>query len=148
MKKVKRYIPSKVYDKIQTLDFKNKEHLYIICDMLYRISIYKKENKDYSNEFIDIPKYYFRDIICDSGSLGNSISFLKENNIIECDNIYSKNRGKALGYRFNNELLSVIVPVEIENKPLSKKIIKNKNERNNLVNEKYKVYKEYYLNNL
>ena len=146
MSKIKRYIPSLVYDEIQKLDFKNKEHLYIICDMLYRISIYKKESKDYSNDFIDIPKYYFRDIICDSSSLSNSINILKSNKIIECDNNYSKNSGKALGYRFNKELLSIIIPVEIDNKVLSKKIIKNKNERNNLVNDKYKVYKEYFLN--
>jgi hypothetical protein len=145
MKTIKRYIPKLVYDEIQKLDFKNKEHLYIICDMLYRISIYKKESKDYSNDFIDIPKYYFRDIICDSTSLSKSINILKESNIILCDNNYSKNSGKALGYRFNNDLLSIIIPVEICSKTISKRIIQNKNERNNLVNDKYKLYKDYFL---
>lgn len=146
MNKIKRYIPSKVLEEIQKLDFKNKEHLYIICDMLYRISIYKKENKDYSNDFIDIPKYYFRDIICDSKSLGDAINCLKSNNIILCDNIFSVNGGKSLGYKFNSKLLSIIIPIEINSKTLSKRIIKNKNERNNLVNDKYKVYKDFFLN--
>lgn len=145
MKTIKRYIPTLVYDEIQKLNFKNKEHLYVICDMLYRVSIYKKESKDYSNDFIDIPKYYFRDIICDSSSLSKSISILKDNNIIVCDNNYSKNSGKALGYRFNDNFLSIIIPVNIESKTISKRIIGNKNERNNLVNDRYKVYKEYFL---
>ena len=145
MKNIKRYIPTLVYDEIKKLDFKNKEHLYIICDMLYRISIYKKDNKDYSNDFIDIPKYYFRDIISDSKSLGDAISILKSSNIIICDNNYSKNSSKALGYRFNSDLLSIIIPVEISSKTISKRIISNKNERNNLVNEKYKIYKDYFL---
>lgn len=145
MKTIKRYIPNLVYDKIKNLDFKNKEHLYIICDMIYRVSIYKKENKDYSNDFIDIPKYYFRDIISNSFYLGEAINILKSNKIIICDNNYSKNSGKALGYKFNTELLSIIVPVNIESKTISKRIIKNKNDRNNIVNNKYKIYKEYFL---
>lgn len=145
MKNIKRYIPTLVYDEIQKLEFKNKEHLYIICDMLYRISIYKKDSKDYSNDFIDIPKYYFRDIICDSKSLSDAISILKESNIILCDNNYSKNSGKALGYRFNSDLISIIVSVDICSKTISKRIINNKNERNNLVSDNYKSYKDYFL---
>ena len=31
MNEVKRYIPERVYDEIQKLDYKNKEHLYVIC---------------------------------------------------------------------------------------------------------------------
>ena len=144
MKTIKRYIPGKVYGKIKSLDYKNKEHLYIICDMIYRSTIFKKEDKDYSNQFIDIPRYYFRDILSDYKSY---IEFLIEEGIIECDNVYSKLGGKSLGYRFNSEYLSKLISIEITKPTMSKKIIKNKNERNNLVNEKLHKYREHFLNN-
>jgi hypothetical protein len=145
MNKVKRYIPEKVYETIQTLDFKNKEHLYVVCDMIYRSSIYKKEDKDYSNQFVDIPKYYFRELIVDSKSLSLSIDLLKDNNIIQCDNKYSKIGGKALGYRFSDEYISKLVSVDIEKKTITGRIIKNKNERNNLVGEELKLYRDYFI---
>lgn len=145
MNYIKRYIPSRVYDEIQKLEFKNKEHLYIICDMICRVTIFKKEDTDYSNTFTDIPKYYFRDIIDSSVYLGNAFNILKTSHIIISDNIFSKNRGKALGYKFNDELISTLIDIEIHSKPLSKKIINNKNSRNNLVADKYKVYKEHFI---
>jgi len=144
---VKRYIPEKVYDKIQKLDYKNVEHLYVICDMIYRSTIYKKENKDYSNQFIDIPKYYFRDLIVDSNSLSSAFDLLKSNKIILSDDVYSKLGGKALGYKFNDDVISKLMSVNIEKKTISKKIISNKNDRNNLVNEKLHKYRNYFLNN-
>jgi hypothetical protein len=147
MNVVKRYIPENVYDKIQKLDYKNVEHLYVICDMIYRSTIYKKENKDYSNQFIDIPKYYFRDLIVDSKSLSLAFDLLKSNNIILSDDVYSKLGGKALGYKFNDDMISKLISVNIEKKTISKKIISNKNDRNNLVNEKLHKYRNYFLNN-
>jgi hypothetical protein len=143
---VKRYIPEKVLGKINGLEYKNREHLYIVCDMIYRSSIFKKENKDYSNVFVDIPKFYFRDLIQDSKSLSDCMSFLKDNSIIECDGISSKESGKALGYRFKDEYLSKLVSVNITKKSLSKRIIVNRNERNNYVNMSYHRYRDYYLN--
>jgi len=144
--KVKRYIPYLVYDAIQKLNFRNKEHLYIICDMINRVSIFKKEETNYSNNFIDVPSYYFRDIITKYSSYDDAITLLKENKIILCDNIYSKNSGKSLGYKFDDKYISKLISVEIDSKPLSKKIINNKNTRNNLVADSYKPAKEYFLN--
>lgn len=147
MNEVKRYIPEKVYETIQKLNYKNKEHLYVICDMIYRSSIYKKEDKDYSNDFIDIPKYYFRDLIVDYKSLSKGFDILRDNNIILCDEKYSKLGGKALGYKFDDNFISKLVDVNIEKKTITKRIIKNKNERNNLVNEELKIYRDYFINN-
>ena len=145
MKNIKRYIPEKVYNKIKELQPKNPEHIYIICDMINRVSIFRKEDTDYSNQFIDIPGYYFRDIITKYDTYNQSITFLKDHEIIKCDNIYSKDSGKALGYKFNEEYISRLISVEIENKTISKKIIKNKNDRNNLVNDSYKQYRDYFI---
>lgn len=143
MKTIKRYIPEKVYEKINTLNYKSKEHLYIICDMIYRSTIFKKEDKDYSNQYMDIPRYYFRDILSDYKL---HIDFLISENLIECDGLYSKLGGKSLGYKFNIDYISKLMSVEVKKQTITKKIIKNKNDRNNLVNEKLHLYKEHFLN--
>jgi hypothetical protein len=146
MNVVKRYIPEKVYDKIQTLNYKNVEHLYVVCDMIYRSTIYKKENKNYSNQFIDIPEYYFSDLIQRHSMLKDAKNILVDNKIIECDNVYSKKGGKALGYKFSDGYISKLLSVNITSKPISKRVIKNKNDRNNAVNQKLHQYREYFLN--
>lgn len=49
MNKLKRYVPEVVLKKIESDDYKLKEHLYIICDMIYRVTTIRKEDTDYSN---------------------------------------------------------------------------------------------------
>ena len=145
MKSIKRYIPTLVYDEVQKLNYKNKEHLYVICDMITRVSIYKKENKDYSNQYTDIPDHYFRDIITKYNSYKEAITCLKENKIIQCDNLYSKIGGKAYGWKFNDKLISKLITVELESKTLFKRIINNRNVRNSFINERYSKYKEHFI---
>tara|TARA_R110001606_G_scaffold221350_1_gene369089 strand:- start:25660 stop:26889 length:1230 start_codon:yes stop_codon:yes gene_type:complete len=142
MKNLKRYIPTLVYDKLQELDFKNIEQLYVVCDMVFRSSIFKKEDTDYSNKYIDIPSYYFRDIITEYKT---PIDFLKDNNIIECDEAYSKEAGKSLGYRFNENYISLLKEVTIQKTTIKKKIIKNRNKRNDEAKKALTTYKDFYL---
>ena len=144
MKKVNRYVPEKAYDFISKSNYKNKEHLYIILDMVNRITIFRKYDTDYSNKFVDIPKEYFRDIICDSKSISNSMDYLKSNGILDCDGIYSKEKGKALGYRVNNNYFSKLIKIEIEKPTLTKKIMSNVNKEKSRVNDKYKKYKSFF----
>ncbi len=141
MNKLKRYIPELVYNEIKQSNYKNKDHLYVICDMIYRSTIYKKQD-DYSG-YIDIPSYYFEDII---KNYKEYINYLLENNFILCDNIYSKQGGKALGYIFNDKYVSKLVPVEIEKLTLKQRIVRNRNTRNNDT-RLFKEYKKYFLNN-
>lgn len=141
-----RYVPELVHKKIETSSYKNKEHLYIICDMLYRVTTIRKEDADYSNKFIDIPASYFRDIITDGDNYLKAKKHLIDYEIIECDGHYSKIDNKALGYRFAKDNISKLIPVLIKKPTLIKRIINNRNERNNIVNAKYKVYKQHFLN--
>jgi len=145
MKTINRYVPEKAYDFIKQTNYKNKEHLYIILDMINRITIFHKEDKDYSNNFIDIPKSYFRDIIQDSNSLKNTFDFLKNNEIIECDGIYSKEKGKAFGYRVSDNYFSKLITVQIIKPTLTKKICANVNKEKSRVNDKYKTYKSFFV---
>lgn len=146
MNTIYRYVPDLVHKKIQASNFRNKEHLYIICDMLYRVTTIRKEDTDYSNKFIDIPLYYFTDIITDKDNFYLAKNHLIGLKIIESDNHSSADDGKALGYRFTSDYISRIIPVPLTKGTLIKRIIKNRNDRNNFVNEKYSIYKEYFLN--
>lgn len=133
--KVKRYIPKLVLEWIQKTDFKNKDHLVIICDMITRISVYRgiKKNdwgeSDYSNSYTDIPGSYFTNIISNKISFKESMEFLKQNQIVLCDGIYSKISGKSLGYKFDDKWISKLESWIIQKDLISKKIANNKNER-------------------
>jgi hypothetical protein len=145
IKPINRYVPEKALYEIDRTQYKNKEHLYIICDMIYRCSIYKKENDHKFNSFIDIPSKYFRDIISKQSSIQEAKDFLITNNIIECDGKCSKIGGKAYGYRFNENYISLLKQVKIIKPTLTKSICSNKNDRNSLVNENLKIYKSFFL---
>lgn len=142
MKTLKRYIPTLVKEKLNNVDFKDKEKLFVICDMIFRSSIFKKCDKTYNNDYVDIPSYYFRDIITE---YKKPVDFLIENKIIECDGFYSKEAGKSLGYRFNEKYISLLTEVLISKITIKKKIINNKNKRNNLVKKSLSTYKDFYL---
>lgn len=147
IKKINRHIPEKAYEFIKKTSFKNKEHLYIILDMINRITIYHKEETNYLNNFIDIPKDYFRDIVPNSTNLKDSFDYLKSNKIIECDGTYSVKQGKAYGYRIGDDFFSKLTTIQIEKSSLTKRIISNVNDEKNLVNDKYKVYKDFFIKN-
>jgi hypothetical protein len=146
VKTVNRYVPKLVHEKLQVLKYKNKDHLYVICDMIYRISIYRKEDLDYSNQYNDIPQYYFTDIITDKKNYRLAMNKLLDEKIIICDGKSSAINGKALGYKYHDNYISPLVKFEIKKSTLIKRIINNRNARNSFVNSKYKQYKEHFLN--
>lgn len=145
MNKLYRYVPEKVNNKIELENYKLKEHLYIICDMIYRITTLRKVDTNYSNKYVDIPLYYFTDIITDKENYYKAKDYLELSGIIECDKHSSKEAGKALGYRFKNENISKLTAIEIKKETLINRIIENRKKRNNHVNSKYNVYKEHFL---
>jgi len=145
MKTINRYIPELVAGYIATSNFKNKEHLYIICDMLERIKIYRKPEKNQHNDFIDIPVHFFKDIISSEISYKEAMFYLQSNKIIECDGKYSKDSGKALGYRFYPEYISKITTVTIEKPTLFKRITGKVNEANNAVENLLKPNRDHFL---
>lgn len=150
---MKRYIPNKVLKLITESTFDNKDNLIVICDMITRISIYRGKSKDksgnkiYSNEFTEIPKTYFRNVINNFSDLGIAFKYLKENNIVITDGTYHylTNYKKCIGYKFNDELISVVCATSISNNSLIKRI-KNTNKKMN-INNAIKDYRKYFLSN-
>jgi len=74
------------------------------------------------------------------------MDFLQQSGIIDCDGLYSKDGGKALGYKFHDIFISRIKEVEINKPTLFKKITDNVNTANNVVDDALKSSKEYFLN--
>lgn len=146
MKQLKRYIPYLVDEFINKSDYKQREHLYVICDMLNRIKVHIK--KDKISDFIDIPAYYFTEIIKDKNNYQEAKNWLIDNKIIQCDGLYSKDGGKALGYKFSDEFNSKLTNVAITKPTLFKRITKNINEEKVSTDISIKSNKEYLINNL
>jgi hypothetical protein len=145
IKTINRYLPRNVLEHINKSSYKNPQYLYIICDMIYRISNYHKKDSECFNPYIDIPVHYFTDIITSRNTYYKAINYLKDHKIIECDERYSEKRGKALGYRFHASFVSKLVTVVITKPTLVKRIINNKNSRNNYVSDLMKPAKDHFM---
>ena len=143
---VNRQIPDLVFNKIQELNYKHNEHLYIICDMIIRVGSIRRNHNEWYN-FIDIPISNIKAIITDDTSYTNAFNFLINNDIIECDNTYSKDGGKAKGYRFNGNLISNVISIGLTKKTLTKKIISNRNKRFDSVSKELIKSRDYFKNN-
>jgi hypothetical protein len=114
--------------------------------MIFRISLYHKKDTNYSSTYTDIPGNYFRDIITNGNSCEKAKNYLKDYGIIECDELSSAINGKSKGYKFNDALLSKLVIVKLSKETLVKNIFRNKNERNNFVNDTLKPARDHFLN--
>lgn len=145
-KTINRYIPELVYQRIKALNnFKEIDYLIFICDMMYRIKLFKKFEDNYSSEnYLDIPKSYITNTIKKRETADKALQYLLDNKIIECDEVYIP-KSKAFGYRFNDELISPIIQFKIEKENLTKNIIMNKNARNNSVSQDLKLAKNYFI---
>lgn len=145
-KTINRYIPELVYQRIKTLNnFKEIDYLIFICDMMYRIKLFKKFEDNYSPEnYLDIPKSYITSTIKKRETANQALQYLLTHNIIQSDNVCIS-KSKAFGYRFNEDLISPITQIKIEKENLIKNIIMNKNARNNAVSQDLKHAKNYFI---
>lgn len=165
MNQIKRYIPIKVYEKINEIipgkksEFTyiptrldkekksispinvtlKKEHFYCVIDKIMR-------SIESDCGFKRIKSDFFNDIIGDNF---NYIKFvLLQHNIIDIDTNYSKDLGLSMGYRINSDYISHSISVILEDKVLIKKIIDIRSKRLNLVKKSLKRNKDYYFSNL
>lgn len=128
---VKRYIPEEIYNALNSQKhfyikdiFNLKpielkvEGLYIIIDTIIRCSGEFNTN----NDFIDIPREIFRKILDNDYSI--YVNYLLHKEFIICDNTYSKDSRKALGYKLNPDILrddTNLVGIVISDKLFSKR---------------------------
>jgi hypothetical protein len=141
------YIPEKAYDFIEKSDYKNKDHLYIILNIISKRPSRIKIEAGKERNFMDIPMEYFIEYLSDQNYRKAAFTFLYDNKIIQTDGLYSKEGGKALGYKFEENFISKIKAVELKSDTLKKKIIQKRNEALKQIDKKFNEAKNYYLKN-
>lgn len=138
---LKRYMPSKVKDFIYTCNYEDKDHLYFICDLIYRRRNSIKSDLPYLH-FTNIPREYFTNVISNWKVFNSDIQFLINNNVVDGDDLFIQGR-KCKGYKINDKFISTIDSVTIDKRTLIKNIIKGVNTQKQT--EHLKEYKKHFL---
>jgi len=143
MLRIKRYIPKTISLFLDSQDHKivkwnndlssnivslDKEGLTIACDTIIRISGSRELDK---NGYCEIQRDMFKKLLDNNYSL--YVDYLIENKIIDSDNQYIVNE-KSIGYRLNEDFISDLVTIDIQNSTYNKRSIKQIKETNTKLN--------------
>ena len=120
-KHYKRYIPTLLKQELDKLQHPRKDNLYVIIDMISRKEIYYKTELQKKYGFTEISKKQFKDLIASSDNLQKDLNFLIENKFI-LRNDYFIIGVKCKSYKIPVEYLGKLVPVQIENRNINKRI--------------------------
>ena len=120
MKKVSLKVPKKIKEVIETSDYKRKDDLYTIIDLIYRRQS-TFTSRFYSKYlYVNIPIKYFKQFISKNEFINNCMEYLEDNGIIEINGSYSAGRFPR-SYRISSEYLSTPIMVELKDKTINKK---------------------------
>ncbi len=120
-KHYKRYIPTLLKQELDKIQYPRKDNLYVIIDMISRKEIYYKTELQKKYGYTEISKKQFKDLIASSDNLQKDIDFLVENKFI-LRNDYFVIGIKCKSYKIPVEYLGKLVPVQIDNKNINKRI--------------------------
>jgi hypothetical protein len=120
-KQYKRYIPTLLKQELDNIQHPRMDNLYVIIDMISRKEIYYKTELQKKYGFTEISKKQFKELISSSDNLQKDLDFLVENKFI-LRNDYFIIGIKSKSYKIPVEYLGKLVPVQIENKNINKRI--------------------------
>jgi len=126
MKKEKqfyRHIPVLLKNELDKLDYKRKDDLYIIIDLIHRKEIYYKSDYQDRYGYTEIPQSQFKEYIPSSDYLNNGIQFLVDNNLLMRNEYYVIGL-KPKSYKIPKEYLGVTTRILITDKNINKRIEK------------------------
>ncbi|GAA4776835.1 MULTISPECIES: hypothetical protein [Flavobacterium] len=148
-KNEQRYVTQPILDYITKTDYKRKDDLYCIIDLIYRRQIYFKTELQRRYGYIEIPRSSFQKLIPSPNYIREALDFLVENGLIKRNDFYQYGTiSKAKGYKIMTEYLGSKVPVEITDSKINKRIkeikLNNRKKRvKNLEFFKSKYYKNF-----
>lgn len=119
----KRYIPSKIKDELDQIDYPRKDNLYTILDLIIRKEIYYKNEKQNTYGFTEIPKAQFKELLPSSDNLHDDIEFLIDRGYILRNDFYTIGK-KSKSYRIGSKYLGKTQDVTITNKNINKRILR------------------------
>jgi hypothetical protein len=144
-----RYVTQPLLDYITKTDYKRKDDLYCIIDLIYRRQIYFKTKLQKRYGYIEIPRSTFQKLIPSKERIKEGLDFLVDNQLIKRNNFYKYGTTtEAKKYKIKTEFLGSKVPVEITDSKLNKRIkeikLSNRKKRvKNLEFFKSKYYKTF-----
>lgn len=146
-KQFTRFVPILVQNEIEKLDYKRKDDLYVIVDMIYRkqSNYHNKMLKLYG--YINVSLLSIQKLISDRNNINKAKKILVENNILDENSNYSSIGGKTFSksYRVNEKLLSKKVEVLITDKKINARIEQLEIERKKLKDSNIKFSQSNYF---
>jgi hypothetical protein len=112
-----------IKEKIEELNYKREDDLFVIIDLIYRKEMYYKSDYQDRFGFTEISQQQFKELIPSSDGLNNALNFLIENGLL-LRNDYYQIKAKSKSYRIPAEYLSKTVPVEITDHKINRRIQK------------------------
>jgi hypothetical protein len=124
---VGRILDEKVLNFIESSNYKNKEHLIIICSLIEDYTIIAQNFKNLpKTRFVNISNKTFEELIKDCDYILKAKNFLLDKKVIDCD-YKSMTNEKAFGYRINENYLSLPTVYFLQKNTLIKNIINKRN---------------------
>jgi hypothetical protein len=152
MKQENRYLPSTLLTLIQKCDYKRKDDLYCIVDLIYRKQITYKTELQKKYGFAQIHRNSFMKFIADPHNIKAGIDYLASNQFIIKNDFYkfglTKGEGVAKAYKIADEYLGSKVSVLITDKNINLKIAKQKLEARKIKVKNLEFAKSKYYKNL
>lgn len=134
----KRFVPILAYEKISQSDYKRKDDLYCIIDLLFRKQLAFKSETQKLYGYVELPKSVIKTLIADSNSAMSALNYLKDNNIIKANEHYLPEKF-AKSYKITKEFLSKKCEVTIIDKNINKRIEAIENERRKFFEKKLEI---------
>ncbi|MDI9257297.1 hypothetical protein [Flavobacterium sedimenticola] len=144
-KEFTRFIPSLVKEQLDKLEYKRKDDLYCIIDLIYRKQVNYKTELQKIYGYVELPNSVIKKLVADSNSITAGLNFLVENKIIDVNphyyvGVFSKS------YKINPELLSKKVVVTITDKNINKRIELLEKENRKFFEKRLEFSKTNYFN--
>lgn len=148
----KRYLPKPLKEVLQNTEYKRKDDLYCIIDLIYRKQVYFRNKLQMEYGYCQINRKSFENIIPSKDRVLAGLQFLIDNDFIKRNDYYVYGTGaQAKGYKISKEYLGSKTAVEISDDKICKKIQEHRNKTKKvrvamLEYEKSKYYKTFKIN--
>jgi hypothetical protein len=148
----KRYVPTLLKTVLLECDYKRKDDLVIIIDLIYRKQIYFRNNLQKNYGYVEIPRAAFEKIIPSPNTVKAAIDYLIEQGIISRNDSYEADK-RAKAYKIEKKYLGAKVGIELTDTKMIARLKKQKMAMRkvrvkNMEFQKTEYYKTFKINEI
>ena len=142
---VGRILDEKVLNFIESSNYRNKEHLIIICSLIEDYTTIALNFKNLpKSRYVNISDKVIDEFITNPKNRLEAKNFLLEKKVIDCDYKYVTGE-KSFGYRINDNFISLPVVYFLQKNTLIKNIISKRNRDYSLLPLQYHSARDYFM---